>query len=195
MPSGAVLRNPTTAQLYTDLGILTCDPRITRDVVTLFNELTGLTHERHYDQLIIAPYDLRTTPSDIPSAPGVDVPDMTDSEALDTIQYHVFPNLVCWAGWGSFLVYRFRPDGAGEQPPRVLSLLSVFRRRVGPGKIESVRIVEDPASGPRILPVSVHAFLFREGSRKNPRQGAHPLVRRMFHDNPSWSRGDASFLL
>ncbi|MFM8355684.1 MAG: aromatic ring-hydroxylating oxygenase subunit alpha [Gammaproteobacteria bacterium] len=42
---------------------------------------------------------------------GVDVPDMTDTEALDTIQYHIFPNLVCWAGWGSFLVYRFRPHG------------------------------------------------------------------------------------
>lgn len=51
--------NPQTAQLYTDLGLLTCDPRITRDVVTLFNELTGLTHERHYDELIIAPFDLR----------------------------------------------------------------------------------------------------------------------------------------
>ncbi len=42
---------------------------------------------------------------------GVNIPDMTDTEALDTIQYHIFPNLVVWAGWGSFLVYRFRPDG------------------------------------------------------------------------------------
>jgi hypothetical protein len=35
----------------------------------------------------------------------------TDSELIDTIQYHVFPNLVFWAGWGSYLVYRFRPLG------------------------------------------------------------------------------------
>ncbi|MEE4337619.1 aromatic ring-hydroxylating oxygenase subunit alpha [Erythrobacter sp.] len=35
----------------------------------------------------------------------------TDCELIDTIQYHVFPNLVCWAGWGSYLVYRFRPHG------------------------------------------------------------------------------------
>ncbi|QIQ87918.1 aromatic ring-hydroxylating dioxygenase subunit alpha [Erythrobacter sp.] len=35
----------------------------------------------------------------------------TDCELIDTIQYHVFPNLVCWAGWGSYLVYRFRPLG------------------------------------------------------------------------------------
>lgn len=35
----------------------------------------------------------------------------TDCELIDTIQYHIFPNLVCWAGWGSYLVYRFRPFG------------------------------------------------------------------------------------
>ncbi len=35
----------------------------------------------------------------------------TDCELIDTIQYHVFPNLVIWAGWGSYLVYRFRPLG------------------------------------------------------------------------------------
>lgn len=46
------------------------------------------------------------------SARGVPaVEDATDSELIDTIQYHIFPNLVCWAGWGSYLVYRFRPFG------------------------------------------------------------------------------------
>jgi len=53
---------------------------------------------------------------------GVHVPDMTDCEALDTIQYHIFPNLVVWAGWGSFLVYRFRPNG--EDPDA--SIMEVF---------------------------------------------------------------------
>ena len=53
---------------------------------------------------------------------GVDIPDITDCEALDTIQYHVFPNLVCWAGWGSFLVYRFRPHGS--DPSR--SVMEIF---------------------------------------------------------------------
>lgn len=37
--------------------------------------------------------------------------DASDSELVDTIQYHIFPNLVCWAGWGSYLVYRFLPLG------------------------------------------------------------------------------------
>lgn len=53
---------------------------------------------------------------------GVDVSDMTDCEALDTIQYHIFPNLVVWAGWGSFLVYRFRPHG--EDP--LSSIMEVY---------------------------------------------------------------------
>lgn len=42
---------------------------------------------------------------------GIDADHLTDSEVLDTIQYHVFPNLVIWAGWNSFLCYRFRPNG------------------------------------------------------------------------------------
>ncbi len=42
---------------------------------------------------------------------GIEADDLTDSEVLDTIQYHVFPNLVIWAGWNSFLCYRFRPNG------------------------------------------------------------------------------------
>lgn len=41
---------------------------------------------------------------------GVEIAEQaTDSELIDTIHYHIFPNLVCWAGWGSYLVYRFRP--------------------------------------------------------------------------------------
>ncbi len=41
-----------------------------------------------------------------------EVDHLTDCEVLDTIQYHIFPNLVCWAGYGSYLVYRFRPNGS-----------------------------------------------------------------------------------
>jgi nitrite reductase/ring-hydroxylating ferredoxin subunit len=44
-------------------------------------------------------------------ADGLAVETATDCELIDTIQYHVFPNLVLWAGWGSYLVYRFLPEG------------------------------------------------------------------------------------
>ncbi len=36
---------------------------------------------------------------------------ISDSEALDAIQYHVFPNFVPWGGY-SRINYRFRPDGS-----------------------------------------------------------------------------------
>ncbi len=36
---------------------------------------------------------------------------VTDAEAIDTIQYWVFPNLVIWWGMAAPIVYRFRPLG------------------------------------------------------------------------------------
>jgi phenylpropionate dioxygenase-like ring-hydroxylating dioxygenase large terminal subunit len=42
---------------------------------------------------------------------GPDVAKVTDSEAIDTIQYWVFPNLVMWFGHGAPICYRFRPMG------------------------------------------------------------------------------------
>ena len=66
---------------------------------------------------------------------GRDYSDLSDAEALDGIEYFLFPNFMPWAGFMSPLVYRFRPDGndagscvidimmlepipEGEAPPR-----------------------------------------------------------------------------
>jgi len=51
--------HPKTAQLYTDLGLLTCDPAITSDASRLFNALTGHTAEQDYDRLLVAPVHMR----------------------------------------------------------------------------------------------------------------------------------------
>jgi len=48
-----------TAQLYTDVGLLTCDPDITSDLLTLFNELTGLAAKHEYHHLLVAPFTMR----------------------------------------------------------------------------------------------------------------------------------------
>lgn len=53
--------NPSTAQLYTDLGLFTCDPVITEDVISLFNYLTGRSMKREYRDLIVAPFAMRDT--------------------------------------------------------------------------------------------------------------------------------------
>ena len=51
--------HPRTAQLYTDVGLLTCDPDITSDVVHLFNFLTGLAVTQTYPTLLVAPVSMR----------------------------------------------------------------------------------------------------------------------------------------
>jgi polyphosphate kinase len=48
-----------TARLYTDFGLLTCDPQITRDVVELFHYLTGRSGQREYRKLLVAPVTMR----------------------------------------------------------------------------------------------------------------------------------------
>jgi len=51
--------NVRTARLYADLGLFTCDPRITRDVVHLFHYLTGLSREPETKELLVAPTSMR----------------------------------------------------------------------------------------------------------------------------------------
>jgi polyphosphate kinase len=48
-----------TARLYTDLGLFTCAPILTRDVVDLFHYLTGRSSKRDYARLLVAPVNMR----------------------------------------------------------------------------------------------------------------------------------------
>ncbi len=48
-----------TAKLYTDLGLLTCDPDIGTDVADMFNGLTGFARQRGYRKVLVAPAFLR----------------------------------------------------------------------------------------------------------------------------------------
>jgi polyphosphate kinase len=51
--------NAVTAQVYTDLGLLTSEPRLMADLSELFNYLTGYSDQVEYRELIVAPLDLR----------------------------------------------------------------------------------------------------------------------------------------
>ena len=51
--------NTKTARLYEDLGILTCDLDVGADVARLFNHLTGFSRGDLYQELVVAPRDLR----------------------------------------------------------------------------------------------------------------------------------------
>jgi polyphosphate kinase len=50
--------NPTTALLYTDLGLFTADEAIAEDASALFNLLTGYSQGHDWQRLIVAPDDL-----------------------------------------------------------------------------------------------------------------------------------------
>lgn len=50
-----------TANLYTDLGLFTADPRLTDDLVQLFHHLTGRSARPSFDHLLVAPFNMRET--------------------------------------------------------------------------------------------------------------------------------------
>jgi polyphosphate kinase len=52
--------NPKTANLYVDLGLLSCRPELGADVTDLFNVLTGLSRQRTFRRLLVAPHSLRS---------------------------------------------------------------------------------------------------------------------------------------
>jgi len=51
--------NPSTARLYTDLGLFTNDQEIVQDIAELFNYLTGFSKQREYRKLLVAPINMR----------------------------------------------------------------------------------------------------------------------------------------
>jgi polyphosphate kinase len=52
--------NPKTARLYVDIGLLTVRQEIGADVTDLFNVLTGLSRQRTFRRLLVAPHSLRS---------------------------------------------------------------------------------------------------------------------------------------
>ncbi|MCX6936224.1 MAG: RNA degradosome polyphosphate kinase, partial [Verrucomicrobia bacterium] len=53
--------HPRTARLYTDFSLLTSRPSLTAEAASLFNVLTGMSETAHFDELLVAPFNL--TPS------------------------------------------------------------------------------------------------------------------------------------
>lgn len=51
--------NDTTAKLYTDLGLMTCNPQIGEDATAVFNMLSGYSEPLHWNKLVVAPIWLR----------------------------------------------------------------------------------------------------------------------------------------
>jgi polyphosphate kinase len=51
--------NTRTARIYVDVGLLSCRSELGADVTDLFNFLTGLSRQRSFRRLLVAPFGLR----------------------------------------------------------------------------------------------------------------------------------------
>ena len=51
--------NDKTAEIYTDMGIITTDKGIAEDAINFFNYLSGYSLKPQYNELIVAPFDIR----------------------------------------------------------------------------------------------------------------------------------------
>ena len=52
--------HPKTARIYTDLGLLTCDPVVGQDMTRLFNQLSGYAPKSSFHRLLVAPRTVRS---------------------------------------------------------------------------------------------------------------------------------------
>jgi len=51
--------NPTTARIYTDIGLFTANEQLGNDATELFNYLTGFSRQTEYRRLLVAPVTMR----------------------------------------------------------------------------------------------------------------------------------------
>jgi polyphosphate kinase len=62
--------NPTTARIYTDLGLFTARPEVGEDASELFNLLTGYSQGRRWRKFLVAPLGLREQVMELISREG-----------------------------------------------------------------------------------------------------------------------------
>lgn len=53
--------NPSTAKMYTDMGLITANPDICEDVTDLFNVMTGYAYRERYRELLVSPVSMRSS--------------------------------------------------------------------------------------------------------------------------------------
>jgi polyphosphate kinase len=84
--------NPSTANLYEDVSLLSADPDLGADVTELFNLLTGYSRQSRYRKLMVAPTTLRAGITQLiqrEAAPGgrivIKVNNLIDSDIIDAL--------------------------------------------------------------------------------------------------------------
>ena len=63
----------------------------------------------------------------IAASTGTDLSELSDTEALDLIEYMLFPNMVPWGGQALPLTYRFRPNG-DDPETSIMEIMFLFAK-------------------------------------------------------------------
>ncbi|WP_234976604.1 RNA degradosome polyphosphate kinase [Cutibacterium acnes] len=129
--------NPKTARQYEDLGLLTSNPIITEDVARLFNHLSGMTAEKRYRRLLVAPESIRSGIIDaiereidnkkagLPAGVRIKVNSIVDERVIDAL-YRASRAGVPVDLWVRG-IYSIRPGVPGlSENIRVISILGRF---------------------------------------------------------------------
>jgi phenylpropionate dioxygenase-like ring-hydroxylating dioxygenase large terminal subunit len=142
------------------------DPRTEQELVhmMLVADRTLLSE----DDLIVKPGETartvmaRATRKVMSEKYDCDTSNLSDAETIDTIEYHVFPNMVLFPGLSLPMVYRFRP--LGGSPDRTLFELLVMRPTprsgTAPDAPECVNVTEEESYAvvPGIDPHLAHVY-------------------------------------
>ncbi len=154
----------TTARLYTDFGLFTCDEQIGADVADMFNYLTGYARPRRYRQVLVAPLHLRTGILDeiertvsahqdgIPSSIAMKMNALVDRQCIEAL---------------------YRASQAGVRVDLNVRGICCLRPGV-PGVSENIRVVSVVG---RFLEHS-RIFAFRRGEEVNVYMGSADLMPR-----------------
>lgn len=87
------------------------NPRLTEDELLAILRVFGVDHDQvpaGQTARAVAAEDLRNS---LGEALGIDMSQVSDSLMLDSIEYHLFPNMFFFPGFSIPMAYRFRPDG------------------------------------------------------------------------------------
>jgi polyphosphate kinase len=123
--------NPTTARVYTDMGLFTANEHIAADVTDLFNYLTGYSAKSRYRKLLVAPIRLRQRLTELVER------EMANQEAGDRGHLIFKMNALEDPGMIKLL---YRASQAGVQIDLLVRGLCCLRPGI-PGVSENIRVV------------------------------------------------------
>lgn len=154
-----------TSRLYTDLGLFTSRPKITREVIEIFHYLTGRSLKRDYKTLLLSPINLKDRFLEM-----IDIEAKNASKGLPAQIIAKCNNLDDW----ELIQALYRASQAGVSIDLVIRGFCCLRPQV-PGLSENIRVRS--IVGPFLEHSRI--FYFKQGAE-------HPLAGQFFIGSADW---------